>query len=97
MRWLKVLVMGTGALIVLAMVALAVGLVHKAKRRPVAETPPVTFGTVKLPLADGCAIRHMTAETGRLFVLIGPEGPCARVFVLDAESGALLGTIEALQ
>jgi hypothetical protein len=57
--------------------------------------PPSAFGDLRLPVPAGCSIADMAVEGQRLFVRTGPEGACARIFVLDASNGALLGTVGA--
>ena len=101
MRILKPVVIGMAVLIVLGMGLLVYGLatrsVNDVGATAVPERAPVTaFGTVNLPLPPGCAIADMAVADGRLYVRIGPQDPCARIYVLDAASGAVLGTVGAM-
>ena len=109
MHMLKGLVIGLGILIVVAMAAIAYGLYHKSTdpdfalfSPPAADepgrrwrkNPPKPFGELAVPLPEGCRIATIRPTRGRrLFLLIGPEGPCERVVVVDIAKGAVLGTI----
>ncbi len=58
--------------------------------------PPEPFGDVAISLPKGCNIASIRPTRGaRLFLLIGPEGPCQRVIVVDVKGGKVLGTIKA--
>lgn len=54
------------------------------------------FGEVMVSLPDGCSIAGVTGDGQRLFLKIGPAEPkCQRVIILDAASGAIIGTIKS--
>jgi len=56
---------------------------------------PKAFGEVMLSLPTGCNISTVSGDGFRIFLKIGPAGPeCERVIVMDATSGALLGTLK---
>lgn len=64
---------------------------------PVAEPGalPKAFGEVMLSLPVGCVIANVTGDGNRIFLKIGPVGrTCERVIIIDATSGALLGTLK---
>lgn len=101
MRALKSVVIGMAVLIALGMALLVYGLAQPGWRpfagsaAPKADTDaaPAAFGDLRLPLPAGCSIADMTVVGQRLFVRTGPEGACARIFVVDAASGTILGTV----
>jgi hypothetical protein len=109
MRVLKSVVIGMAVLIVLGMAMLVYGLTKPGWKpfanlgssapvdpnpAPAPATPaPTPFGDVRLPVPPGCSIADMAVAGQRLFVRVGPEGACARIVVLDAGNGAVLGTI----
>jgi hypothetical protein len=105
MQALKALVIGLGLLVVAGMTGLGYGLYLKAsnpdfhffsadgKGSPAAVKP---FAGVALNLAEGCHIAKMQASgKDRLFLLIGPDGPCERVIVVDVKDGRILGAVKA--
>ncbi len=105
MQALKALVIGLGLLVVAGMAGLGYGLYLKAsnpdfhffsddgKGGPAAVKP---FADIALNLADGCHIAGMRAGgKERLFLLIGPDGPCERVIVVDLKGGKVLGSVKA--
>lgn len=101
MNILKAVVIGMAVLIVLGTGLLVYGLVERSvngeatQALPPPAEPPATFGVVALPLAEGCTIADMAVEHGRLYVRTEPAGSCARIYVLDAASGTVLGSVEA--
>ena len=55
---------------------------------------PKTFGNIMLSLPAGCNISTVSGDGYRIFLKVGPTGPiCERVIVINASSGALLGTL----
>jgi hypothetical protein len=57
--------------------------------------PPKAFGEAVLSLAKGCAIADVSGDGARIFLKIGPAGgTCERVIIVNANSGALLGTLK---
>ncbi|MFQ5764478.1 MAG: hypothetical protein ACE5GT_06080 [Rhodospirillales bacterium] len=70
---------------------------------PAAPAPPAAtgpapaaraFGDVNLRLPEGCAIETVLPDGDRLYLTIGPTGPCARVVVVDVARGRVLGTVK---
>ncbi len=56
---------------------------------------PRAFGEVLLSLPEGCSIATVSGDGLRIFLKLGPAGgACERVVVLDAASGARLGTLK---
>lgn len=56
---------------------------------------PQAFGEVMLSLPEGCTIASVSGDGARIFLKIGPAGGhCQRVIIVDATSGALLGTLK---
>ena len=64
---------------------------------PAAPAPrlaaPGAFGTIAVPLPEGCVLARVIPEGGRLYLRIGPAGRCERVVVVDVATGSVLGTI----
>jgi hypothetical protein len=97
MRILTALVVGLGILIVAAAGLLAYGVFTRTKAPATAQGPGgIGFDTLKLGLPEGCVIRSVVAvgET----IVIHAQNPnttaaCDRVFVVQATSGRVLGTI----
>jgi len=59
---------------------------------------PKSFGEIMLYVPTGCNISTVSGDGYRIFLKVGPTGPkCERVIVIDATSGALLGTLRARQ
>ena len=54
---------------------------------------PKTFGSLDLRLPEGCVIDSLRPDGERLYLTIGPAGPCHRVIVVDVGQGRVLGTI----
>ena len=56
---------------------------------------PKAFGEIMLSLPTGCNISTVSGDSFRIFFKVGPAEPkCERVIIMDAASGALLGTIK---
>ena len=65
-----------------------------APAAPVPRLPaPGAFGTIAIPLPEGCVLARVIPEGDRLYLRIGPAGRCERVVVVDAATGSVLGTI----
>lgn len=110
MQLLKSAVIGLGILILLGMTLLAYGLYQKARDpgwrlfsgpapAPAAYQAPAAsdakaFGTISLHLPDGCLITQVRPDGGRVYLTIGPPGPCNRIVIVDAVLGRVLGTIQ---
>ena len=92
-RALKALVAVMSTLLALGMVLLVYGLVRNAVNGAGAEAPAAVFGEGSVPVPAGCAVAEMRPDGDRLYVRLGPPGACARILVLEAASGRLLGTI----
>ncbi len=64
---------------------------------PVSVAPqlpaPAAFGTITVPLPEGCVLARVIPAGDRLYLRIGPAGRCERVVVVDVASGSVLGTI----
>lgn len=101
MRILKAVIIGMAVLIVLGMGLLVYGLTQRSVNGNVADDRPAersilpAFGDTTLPFEDGCDIADIAIEDGRLYIRSGPSGDCARFYVLDAETGTLIGTVRA--
>ncbi len=101
MRTLKSVVIGMAILITLGMALLVYGLARPGWH-PFAQpngsvagsdVPHTIFGDRLLSLPPGCSIADMTVTGQRLFVRTGPDGVCARIYVIGIDDGAILGTI----
>ena len=108
MRALKAIVIGMGALIVLAVALIGFGLYKKSvdpgwklfgttpEAAPAVTTPaPSSFDPIKLGFPDGCMITDMRPDGRRLFLMVGPEPGCEGVVVIDISDGRVLGMISA--
>ena len=101
MKLLKGLVVFMGILVVAGMAVLAYGLYMKATDPDFtvfADTPgedetPAAFGDVSFPLPADCNIVETIPEDGRLYLRIGPVGPCERIVVINAADGSVIGSI----
>ena len=104
MAALKTLVIVMALLIVAGTGLIAWGLYEKAADpgfKPFAgggEPPPEEasarpFGRIDLDLPSGCTIADSRPDGERLYVRVGPPGPCARIIVVDIVHGQVLGTI----
>jgi len=107
MRALKFIVIGMGALIVLAVGLIGFGLYKKSVdpgwklfgtrpdvRAPAADAAPGSFGDIELGLPDGCVLASARPEGRRLFIRTSGDSPkCDAVFVIDSEDGRILGRI----
>lgn len=92
MRALKILVTVMGIVIVVGFGVVVAVIAGRIARRQAANTVPAfVSGTVDIPAR--ARIAAMTASSGRLFLdLALPDGG-HRILVVDAASGAVLGTI----
>ena len=104
MAALKALVIAMALLIVAAMGLIAWGFYEKAAdpdfklfaddgETAPQEAPARPFGRVDLNLPSGCAITGSRPDGERLYVHVGPPGPCARIVVVDIVRGRVLGTV----
>lgn len=108
MQALKAIVIGMGALIVLAVGLIGYGLYKKSVdpgwklfgTRPEAASPmtaaaaPGVFGDHTLDLADNCYIEDVRPNGRRAYLLLGPASVCDGVIVIDIEDGRVLGRIQ---
>ncbi len=60
---------------------------------PAPAPPGAAFGTIAVPLPEGCVLARVIPEGDRLYLRIGPAGRCERVVVVDVATGSVLGTI----
>ena len=96
MRFLTVLVVGLGVLIVAAAGLLAWGLFSKT--RLAAVPSPATPAVVNLDLPKECSIRSATAAGETVLVHIqgnDPAKPCDKILIVDWAKGRVLGQIDA--
>ncbi|MFQ5939287.1 MAG: hypothetical protein ACE5KL_04350 [Alphaproteobacteria bacterium] len=97
MQALKVLVIAMG-IAILAGVAVIGVTIYKRATEPRDETaaapaPPPAFGTVEVPIPEGCSVVETLAAGERLILRIGTGAACDRIYVVDLASGALLGVL----
>lgn len=101
MKLLKGLVVFMGILVVAGMAALAYGIYMKATDpdftvfadKPGEGKVSAAFGDVSFPLPADCNIVETIPEGDRLYLRIGPVGPCERIVVINAGDGSVLGSI----
>lgn len=66
----------------------------QAPARAPAGADAKAFGTLGLHLPDGCLITRVRPDGGRVYLTIGPPGPCNRIVIVDVVRGRVLGTIQ---
>ncbi len=66
----------------------------QAPARAPAAPDVKAFGTLGLHLPDGCLITQVRPDGGRVYLTIGPPGPCNRIVIVDTVRGRVLGTIK---
>jgi hypothetical protein len=104
MAMLKTLVVVMGFMIIAGVGLLGYGIYQKANNpdftffstepeTTAAEPAKTGLGDVSVSLPQGCSIVDMRPDGQRLFLRIGPSGPCERVVVIDLDSGAVMGTV----
>lgn len=97
MQFLKGLVIGMGALVIVGMGVLGYGIYRKAMEPGTSFlTPEKTkrFGDVPLALPPGCSLAEIRPDGERLYVRTGPAGgDCEGILVLDSADGSLIGSI----
>lgn len=97
----KALVFGLGALLLAGIALLIYGLVQKAadpkfklfQARSAGGAAAAAFGETSLALPDGCVFSEIRPDGPRLYLRIGPPGPCERILVIDTMTGQALGSI----
>ncbi len=67
---------------------------YQAPAAAPAASDAKAFGTISLHLPDGCLITQVRPDGGRVYLTIGPPGPCNRIVIVDAVRGRVLGTIQ---
>ena len=96
MQTLKVLVIGMGILILVAMAVIAVTIYKRAmapdEETAVTDTSIPIFGTVGLPVPQSANVEEMVADDGRLTLRLRLSDGSTRIIVVDLASGTLLGT-----
>lgn len=106
-RALKIIVIGLGILIALALAMLAYGFykksvdpgwkpfgdptIEKTNGAPGASSAP--FDDVVLGLPAGCRVMDITAEGTLAYLRIGPDNTCEQVIVIDTDTGTIVGRI----
>ena len=97
MQALKGLVIAMAVFIGIGVAVLVYGLYQTASNPGFTFFSPAAsvkaFGDITVPVPAGCAIAGMRPDGGRLFLRIGPDGPCSRIIAVDLASGKLLGTV----
>lgn len=98
MGWLKGAVIGMAVLIAIGMGLLVYGVVTKTGPKKPAlagSAPQKAFGTVTVPLPDGCRVEEIVPDGERVYLLVGPAGTpaCDMTIVVDASTGRTLGTL----
>ena len=107
-RVLKIIVIAMGMLIVVGVAGLGYGFYQKSRDlawtsfAPAAEatisaTPAPagpTFGTISLDLPKDCIIARINPDGDRIYLTIGPPGPCNRIVVIDVAGSRVLGTVQ---
>jgi len=107
MKALKAIVIGMGALIVLAVALIGFGLYKKSvdpgwklfgtRTDTAADAPaaaPNAFGSLSLGLAGDCKIEDVRPDGRRAYLLLGPASVCDGIVVIDTEDGRVLGRID---
>ena len=58
-----------------------------------AAAPAQPWGEINLGRAAGCKVTGVDGAGDRLYLTIGPDGPCHRVVVVDVARGRVLGSV----
>lgn len=101
MQALKVLVIVMGIAILAGVAVIGVAIYKRATEpqdgTAAAPAPPPAFGTVEVPIPEGCSVVETLVAGQRLILRIGPDdisgAGCDRIYVVDLASGALLGVL----
>ncbi len=95
MKALKGIVIGLGVLIIFGMTAIGVGIYQKTATRPMEINGPASasFGEVAVSIGEGCGVTDMVPDGARLYLSVGPDGPCRKIIVVDVAEGRVLGTL----
>ena len=102
MGWLKGAVIGMAVLIAIGMGLLVYGVVTKtgpksagSEPQPASSRQPKAFGTVTVPLPEGCRVEEIVPDGERVYLLVGPADTpsCDTAIVVDPSTGQTLGTL----
>lgn len=101
MQALKVLVIVMGIAILAGVAVIGVTIYQRATEpqdgTAASPAPPPAFGTVEVPIPEGCSVVETVVAGQRLILRIGPDdisgAGCDRIYVVDLASGALLGVL----
>lgn len=94
MQALKIMVIVMGVLLVVGFAVVIVTLAN----RMTGDKDAAGFGEIALPVPEGCVIAEATSDGERLILRLDglPERGCREVVIVDLESGAVLGRIQAV-
>lgn len=94
MRALKVMVIVMGVLLAVGFTVVIVALAN----RMTSDKKAVGFGEITLPVPEGCGIAEATSDGERVILRLEglAERGCREVVIVDLESGAVLGRIQAV-
>ena len=94
-RWLKVLVIAMGLLIVAGVVVIAAEIARRMST-PNTGRPPAASNAFseRIPLPLGARVVSMSPAGDRLVVHVENMGGPSAAYIVDPKSGALLGTVE---
>ena len=104
MQALKVLVIVMGIAILAGVAVIGVTIYKRVTElqdgTAASPAPPPAFGTVEVPIPEGCSVVETVVAGQRLILRIGPASilvagvaECDRIYVVDLASGALLGVL----
>ena len=94
MRWLKILVVVMGIMLVVGFAVLLAAIAGKMSRSGPAHPPARTFAGTAIDIPRGARIEAMTIGADRLVLALAlPEGG-RQLVIIDLVTGAPLGTIE---
>lgn len=85
MRWLKVMVVAMGVMIIAMLTLLVVAGVRQA------DAPAAADITIELP--PGAIVQETLTGEGRIVVRAGLPDGGTRLFLMDIETGARIGTV----
>ena len=91
MRGLKTLIIGMGILIVVGLIILVIGIVHKTDHPSRSGKP---FPQVSVNVPQGTDLVEMRVDNGKIVVRLKLSDGSHRIVVLNAETGKPAGQID---
>jgi hypothetical protein len=102
-RWLKIIVIGLGLLILLLLGTVITTILMRGNKAEKGEASPAAstsrwtdagYGNVKVALPSGARFEDMTPNDGKLYVRVSLASGGTEVIVLNPATGRTLGSFE---